>query len=299
MAVSRTTVTISNGILTVQIDSLGASLQSIRENTTEYLWQGDPAYWPEQAPNLFPYVGRLTGGSYRYAGKLYHMDIHGFAKNSLFEIVMARQSEARLSLRDDARTYSQYPFHFSLDVSCRLTGKRLDITFQVQNRDEKDMYFGIGGHPGFRVPIERGLNFEDYLLEFPETCCPKRICFSADHFVTGEPVPYALKEGRYLPLSHGLFEDDALVLTDIPRQVTLTSPKGNKGVRLSFPEMSYLGLWHTPCTDAPYVCLEPWASLPSRKGVLEDLQTQPGLLLLAPGEVSFYKWSIEIVDRAA
>ena len=28
------------------------------------------------------------------------------------------------------------------------------------------MYFGLGGHPGFNVPLEAGLSFEDYCLEF-------------------------------------------------------------------------------------------------------------------------------------
>lgn len=303
MALDRKNVTISNNILTVQIDTLGAGLTSVSEkqreegeDAVEYLWQGDPAYWADQAPNIFPYVGRLTDGSYRYAGKVYKMDIHGFAKDSLFEVVMVRYGEVRLSLRDDSCTYRQYPYHFSLDVFYRLAGRRLDVTFQVQNQDEKDMYFGIGGHPGFNVPLERGLKFEDYLLEFPESCCPKLVCFSADHFVEGEPIPYVLKEGRYLPLTHELFDEDAIVLTNIPRQVTLKSQKGNKGVRLSFPDMNYLGLWHMPRTDAPYVCLEPWAALPSRKGVVEDLQTQPGLLQLASGEVYRNTWSIEILS---
>ena len=28
------------------------------------------------------------------------------------------------------------------------------------------MYFGVGGHPGFAVPLEKGLAFEDYCLQF-------------------------------------------------------------------------------------------------------------------------------------
>ena len=37
---------------------------------TEYLWNGDPAYWTGRAPNLFPYVGRLTNDRYAYGGEV-------------------------------------------------------------------------------------------------------------------------------------------------------------------------------------------------------------------------------------
>ena len=53
--------TIKNEALKVVIDNHGAELHSIQTlDGTEYLWQGDPAVWNGQAPNLFPYVARLT-----------------------------------------------------------------------------------------------------------------------------------------------------------------------------------------------------------------------------------------------
>lgn len=49
----------------------GAQLLSIRASDgTECLWQGDPAYWSDRAPNLFPYVARLTEGKYYLDGQL-------------------------------------------------------------------------------------------------------------------------------------------------------------------------------------------------------------------------------------
>ena len=53
-----------------------------------------------------------------------------------------------------------------------------------------------------------------------------------------------------------------------------------------------LGFWHMPKTDAPYVCLEPWSSLPSRQDVVEDLETQPDLISLPAGEVWTTTWSL-------
>ena len=54
---------ISNQFLTVSVSDRGAELMSILgSDGTEYLWQGDPAYWGDRAPNIFPYVARLTDG---------------------------------------------------------------------------------------------------------------------------------------------------------------------------------------------------------------------------------------------
>jgi len=64
------------------------------------------------------------------------------------------------------------------------------------------------------------------------------------------------------------------------------------GVRLIAPDFPIFGCWHMPKTDAPYVCLEPWSSLPSRSGVIEDLKTQPDLICLPAGEVYRTQWSL-------
>ena len=70
--------TIKNEALKVVIDNHGAELHSIQTlDGTEYLWQGDPAVWNGQAPNLFPYVARLTDQKYTFEGKEYSMRFTG------------------------------------------------------------------------------------------------------------------------------------------------------------------------------------------------------------------------------
>ena len=41
-------------------------------------------------------------------------------------------------------------------------------------------------HPGFNIPMEEGLSFEDYELEFSRACEPQRILFSQECFVEGK-----------------------------------------------------------------------------------------------------------------
>ena len=63
---------------------------------------------------------------------------------------------------------------------------------------------------------------------------------------------------------------------------------------LSYPDMNYLGLWHAPRTDAPYVCIEPWSSLPGRDGVVEDFSCRSDLLYATPGETKKTTWTIRL-----
>lgn len=287
---------IKNENLTVRIAAKGGEFRSVRDREgREYLWQGDEATWTDRGPNLFPYIARLTGGVYTYQGKTYHMDIHGFLPTTEMKLVSREESRLVLGLDSSAETLAQYPFAFSLEIRYELKGSELDITYHVENKDDKTMYFGIGGHPGFIVPIEENLEFEDYLIDFGEGAAPIRVGMSEDCFVTGEDTAFALREGRYLDMAHNLFDDDAIILRSVPEGVTLKSEKGTKAVRVSFPQMGYLGIWHWPRTEVPYVCIEPWTSLPSRKNVMEDLKTQENLMSLEAGGVYENRWSIQIV----
>ena len=156
------------------------------------------------------------------------------------------------------------------------------------------MAFGYGGHPGFFVPLEEGLAFEDYCLDFGESCQPLQVGMSDACFIQGPDTPYPLTENRYLPLTHDLFDRDAIILKNTPSVVTLRSRKGRRGVTVSYPGMPYLGIWHKPKAAAPYVCLEPWVSLPGRQDVIEDFGEKPDLVRLAPGEVYENRWSIQV-----
>lgn len=168
------------------------------------------------------------------------------------------------------------------------------VTFAVKNLDEKRLPFGLGGHPGFRVPLVPDTSFEDYELCFSHACAPDRVGFTEDLLLSGRDQPYPLQGGNILPLRHALFDEDAIVLKNMARSVTLRSSKTNRSVTVSYPDMPYLGIWHAPKTDAPYVCLEPWLSLPSRQGIVEELYSKSELKQLEPGGGYENTWSITI-----
>ena len=293
---------LDNGVLSVRVSSIGGQLLSVKKDGKEYLWQGDPAFWEDRAPNLFPYIARLTKGTYTVHGKEYHLPIHGFLPAA--EMKAEAQEESLLVLRLDAdeSTLACYPFVFTLRIRYELNQDTLRIAYEVENGGTEEMYFGIGGHPGFQAPLEDGLSFEDYFLEFEsegqsgtDAQTPVRIGFSPTCFLNGKDEPWPLEKGCRIPLRHDLFDDDAIVLSHTPKTVVLRSEKGGRGVRVCFPQMPYIGFWHAVKKPAPYVCIEPWSSLPSRQDVVEELSEQPGPIHLEGKGVYRNLWSIQLI----
>ncbi|MEG1984488.1 MAG: aldose 1-epimerase family protein [Oscillospiraceae bacterium] len=276
---------ISNGILQVAVNDLGAELMSVKAHGIEYLWQRDKKYWKDSSVTIFPYVARLTDGKYKYDGKIYELPIHGFAPESVFELASYTESSMVFRLVSDDGTRECYPFEFEFLLTYRLEKNTLKIIYTVKNLDSKRMFFGTGAHPGFNVPLECGQSFSDWKLVFEPECQAVRIGFSEDCFISGEDEPFELDGGTTLSLSHSLFDDDAIVLKNMSEKVKLCSDKSAHSVEAEYPNMPYLGIWHMPKTDAGYVCIEPWTSLPSRKGIIEDISEQKNLIKLDAGEI--------------
>ena len=287
--------TISNEYVCLTVSDLGAEIQSIIKDGKEYLWNGDEKYWPERSPLLFPYVGRFTDGKYLLKGTEYEMGIHGFARHLPYSLVEKSANTLVFELCDNEDTLKAYPYHFILQVCYELTEDTISITYNVRNLSDERMYFGIGGHPGFALPFDEGLDFSDYYLEFEGKSFPTRVGHTETCFLSGQDESFPLKEDKYLPLAHPMFDDDAIVLKNMADKVTLKSDKGNRQVIVSYPNLPYLGLWHAPKTEAPYICIEPWTSLPSRQDVVEEFSCKYDLIRVDADEEYTNTWSIRIV----
>lgn len=279
-------IKIENTELSVVINLRGAVLHSVRKANVEYLWQGDTKYWARRDANLFPYVGRLTDGKYTYQGKTYSMPPHGFCMGENFEVTNKGTDWVKLQLRSNTETLKMYPFCFLFEITYRLCNNTIEKKCMVRNLDSKVMYFGIGSHPGFQVPLNQKGKFEDWYLRFPQKCRPYRVMLNTDSYgVDGTVVPYPLEQETDIPLRHDLFDTDAIILREMPRSIALRSDACNHQIRVDFPDMPFLGIWQTGKSDAAFICIEPWASLPSHHRIVEDLQTQQNLVLLHPNQI--------------
>ncbi|MDQ6904278.1 MAG: aldose 1-epimerase family protein, partial [Bacteroidota bacterium] len=159
-------IKISNDRLSVIINEKGAELQSIQLNGLEYLWQADAKYWAKHSPVLFPIIGELKDGKYIFDNKEYQLSRHGFARDKIFTAEKIPGEAVTFSLQSDEQTLSVYPFKFLFSLQYKIKNSGLSCTYIIKNIDDKEMYFSVGAHPAFRVPLNENLQYNDYKLRF-------------------------------------------------------------------------------------------------------------------------------------
>ncbi len=280
--------TIENDFLTAQINDFGAELHSLKSKADghEYIWQGDPAVWYGQAPVLFPIIGRLLDDKYRYNGTAYTMPKHGFARKRTFEVVSCERNEAVFVLRSDAQTLENYPFEFELYVKFSLLGKTLQAVHTVVNQTEGEMYFSLGGHPGFNCAIGDRLEFDKN-----ETLSTVSIDEESYRLAKKTPV---LQNEKCITITEHIFDHDALIFSGIrSKAVTLRRAGNEHDVRFTFGDVPYLGIWAKP--GAPYVCLEPWCGVNDDHRWREDISEKDAITRLPQGGVFDLAYTAEIL----
>ena len=270
--------TIQNGTLSARVDTRGGQLRSLNYQSDELLWQGDPAYWDQSAPLLFPFCGRVKDGVYTYAGKIYPMTIHGFLASADLTVTDSTENSLTLTLADSDATRAIYPFAFSFIVNYTLTHRSLVQTVTVKAGDTP-LPFSFGAHPGFNLPISED-GFDGSLLRFAHTTPLTRLEITANGLLGKSTEDYPLIEGT-LPLSPdpagacGIF----FGVPENQRALTLESTALSCDLSMDFSDVPVLGLWHAE--GAPYLCIEPWQGLPAIDGIPTDLSAKPEPVFLA------------------
>ena len=293
------TVTIQNERLTVEIEALGAQLASIRTpDGTEYLWQGDPDIWPRRAPLLFPVIGWLKDSTYLLEGVPYTIPQHGFARDMEFAVAAHSPRSATFRITDTPETRAVYPFSFALEVTYTLEEDRLVKAHRVENRSDREMLYELGGHDGFRAPLEPGAAMDRYAIRWPGSETVRPYGMDGDCLLTPKGGPIPLEGGR-LPLKPARLGLDTLVF-DAPQAgvASLVDDWGRPRVTLTFPDFPYLGIWTQDRPfDTGYVCIEPWSSLPDAAFVGRELGDKAGIRRLAPGQSETLTYTTTICHR--
>ncbi len=287
---------VSNEFLEIQVRDQGAEIRSIKSKKDghEYLWNGDPKWWQFSAPTLFPIVGRLKDLRYRFHGKDYELPCHGFSRTSEFKKASDGDGFISFTLESSDKTIACYPWQFKLSIGYRLEGRRILVLWAVENRDQNEMLFSIGAHPGFRCPLDEGLKFEDCYIEFDaQEDTPILL-------TTKEGGLYQKKEcgklkGRRLDLNYGMFKDDVLLFDRLrSSSMTLRSDKTSRYVKVIAPDFPYWGIWTPTKGGAPFVCIEPWIGRPDDSDTDGDLRHKGGIIRLSPTQKYTNGYVIEI-----
>jgi galactose mutarotase-like enzyme len=284
--------TLKNQNLTIKVNPRGAELTSVfnHKNQTEYMWSADPTFWGKSSPVLFPIVGSLKDNLYRFEGKEYYLPRHGFAREREFLVENASDESVTFLLTHDEGSLKVYPFAFEFRLKYVLHQNSISITYSVKNTGDKTMYFSVGGHPAFAVPLSADTSYEDYYLEFNQTENFQRWGLVEGGLVADESTDFLLNTNR-LALTKELFYEDAIVFKNLQSsEVILKSEKTNRQLKFDFKGFPYLGIW--AAKDANFVCIEPWCGIADSENHNQELTKKEGIIALKVGEIFERTWTI-------
>ncbi len=300
-------ITIENEILKAEIESFGAELKSLvsKNNSQEYMWEADPAFWGKTSPILFPFIGKLEDAAYTYNEKKYVADKHGFARDMDYTLVSKEEDRVVLSIESNTNTLGKFPFPFVLEVEYRLEGASLMEQWRVHNKGNETMYFSVGGHPAFACPL-----MANGVREGKRTDCFVKLYGVNDRdnvlstemnvekgLLTGDTFPVALDEvGRFAVAEHR-FDKDALIFEKQGvTKVALADKEGVEYVSVEAKSCPVWGVWSMPTSDASYVCIEPWWGICDSEGYEGNLEDRPYTNSVEPGKIwqEGYKISVNV-----
>ncbi|ENL5602673.1 aldose 1-epimerase family protein [Listeria monocytogenes] len=288
-------IKLENEVLLVEMKTAGAQLTRIFHKDTglEYLWNADSKFWGRHSPVLFPTVGRLVEDTYLVDGKPYHLGQHGFARDRDFQVIEQTEKSVRFELDADEDSLAVYPYKFKLSIIYTIEKNTVAVSYEVENTDNKRIYFSIGAHPAFNLPLTDGTTFEDYYLDFGTEENLETLCLEGP-YRSGEIKKVVDKPAQYLPLSYDLFKNDALIFEALKqKEMTIKSDKTPHFVKVSFPEFPFVGVW-TAKPGTPFLCIEPWYGIADGAGESVELRDKAGIEHLEPEAVFASEYEITV-----
>ncbi|WP_299382001.1 aldose 1-epimerase family protein [uncultured Lacinutrix sp.] len=290
---------LSNSILKIKVKPVGAELCEISsvKNNTQFMWDANPDVWGSFAPNLFPIIGALKDETYFYNGIKYSMPKHGFVRHSE-DIKLIKETKNSLSF---SLTYNEdllkiYPFKFEYIITYTLNNNTLNINYTVKNKDNRTIYFSVGGHPAFKCPLYNDENYTDYNLVFEtEETSKTHLLNMQTGLVKNETKP-VFNTKNSIQLKPDLFKNDALIFKDLKsRKVALVNDLRGEILNITFKGFNYLGLWAK--LNASYVCIEPWLGIADQENASQNITEKEGIIKLPENETFSANYSIQIHEH--
>ena len=281
--------TLKNDNLTVEINSLGAELTSVKSTDGyEYIWQGSE--WKKHAPVLFPICGALLGAKYSFKGREYHMEKHGFAKLYEFEAEQASEASLTLALTYNEATLDVYPFEFKLIAKYTISENVLTASYTVENLGKQIMPYMFGWHPAFTLGGSSEIG--SFYVDFGGKKQLTRHTLHNGPFINPFYTAYPLNDGKYYLNEEEIYANDTMIFRDVPSEVKLAGGNQSRTVTLSYSDnLPYLCIWKAPTSDARYICLEPWSDIPA-DGETEENFLSRQMSRVSPGGKEIYEYTV-------
>lgn len=274
---------ISNEKFRIAVSPVGAEMQSFEILATgrELLWQGDAQYWSGRSPILFPAVGGLWNQTYRLDGKEYTMTKHGFLRDKTWNVVNRAADSVTFEYREGEGN-AMFPWGYAVRVTYALTDEGVEARFEVENHGDSEMFFQMGGHPGFALPDFDEDAAVDGYLELQGA--PDHVLRAATQGCTlPEHFAFPTTADGDVPLCVETFANEALIFEgDQVTGVVVKDKQRRPIVEVKSTAPVWL-FWSPQGVHSPFVCAEPWYGLCDPIGFEGDVSERPYVQHLSPG----------------
>ena len=151
---------------------------------------------------------------------------------------------------------------------------------------DEPLYFSIGAHPAFNVPVLPGTKKDDYYVYFEGKDELEYVSLDPVAEAADAEHPHKLVlDGGFLPVTMDLFDNDAFIFDfGQVEKVAIHYPDKTPYVTIDCKGFPSVGVWSKPKTDAPYICLEPWIGRVDNMGFTGELPEKFEEQCAQPGE---------------
>lgn len=284
------TYTIQTDKLKVTISDKGAEMISVLDKSSgyEFMWDADASSWNRHAPVLFPIVGKLNNNTVKINGNQFAMNQHGFARDMVFEPIEVYGDLLKFMFESNDVSIAKYPYVFKFFITYQVHESELKISYSVLNLSYENMYFSVGAHPGFKLPLAQ---LNQYAIEFekPENLCRHLL---SDGLFNREIESLGSNQ-NILPLSNELFLKDAIVFKNLNSSwLKLVQIDKKFAVKLNFAGFPFMGIW-TKAGQEAFICLEPWLGLADTIGFNSEISNKEGIQCLAANGLVNFDYCLE------
>jgi galactose mutarotase-like enzyme len=209
-----------------------------------------------------------------------------------FTVAEQRQDAITFLLENNESTIAKYPFVFRFAITYTVAANQLKVTYTITNTGNKELFFSVGGHPAFKIPLAENTVYSDYYLEFSEAENTGRWPISKEGLIEKKPEALFTNSGK-LPLTKELFYKDALVFKQLnSAKVSLLSDKTSHGLEFDYKGFPYLGIW--AAKNADFVCIEPWCGIADSVDSDQQLVNKEGINKLESAGSFERSWTIKL-----
>ena len=255
---------------------------------------------------LFPFPGRVKNGKYKFAGKNYRLSgvdikdgqaIHGFAKNSDWQIIEKHQDRViiEFNIKKDEYQKRGFPFSLKIRLNYQLASNGFSCLTMVENFGDSPAPFGLGFHPYFTLGEENINSIKlkiraKNLVEFDQNLIPtgKLISLNKENDLDFG-YPKAIGEREIDNCYFDLYFNQGVATTEI------SSNQGRKIAIWQNRSFPYLQIYSADTIGEKH----------ARRGLAIEPQTctgfafnkpEFGLKILSPGKKFFGEWGVRRIN---